>query len=129
MEDIKIKLSAIWISRMLVGFLGDVLRFLQPGMLEEIISGDPGGIQMTNEILLLAAIIMLLPIVMVFLSLTLKDKLNRILNISIAIFLFIFDLTGVATYSYTYSILLILAGMGFNILSICYAWKWNKIKS
>ena len=75
-EDINIKLSALWIARMLTGFLGDVLRFLEPGMMEEILSGEVGGMQMAGNMLLVAAIVMVLPIFMVFLSLTLKYKAN-----------------------------------------------------
>ena len=53
-------------------FLGDVLRFLEPGIMEQIIAGEVEGMQMAHELLLVGAIIMVLPIVMVFLSLTLK---------------------------------------------------------
>ena len=124
MEDIKIIISALWISRMLTGFLGDVLRFLEPGLLEQIIAGETGGMQLTNDLLLVSAIIMVLPIIMVFLTLILKDKLNRILNVVLAIFLFIFDLTGLFTYTFAYSVFLIIVGMVFCVLIIWYAWKW-----
>lgn len=127
MEDVKIKLSALWVARMLTGFLGDVLRFLEPGMLEKIIAGEAGGMQLTNDLLLVSAIIMVLPIIMVFLSLTLKDKINRLVNAILAIFLFVFDLTGLITYTSAYSVFLIVVGLIFCVLIVWYAWKWSPL--
>lgn len=126
MEDVKIKLSALWVARMLIGFLGDVLRFFEPGMMEQIIAGEVAGMQMTHEMLLVGAIIMVFPIAMVFLSLTLKDKTNRGANISLAIFLFGFDIIGLPTYTSAYATFLITVSLGFNALTVRYAWKWSK---
>jgi hypothetical protein len=39
MEDVKIKLSVLWVARMLTGLQGDVIRYMEPGMLEDIING------------------------------------------------------------------------------------------
>jgi len=41
-EDVRIKLSALWVARMLAGFLGDVLRLIEPGMLEQMLAGEVG---------------------------------------------------------------------------------------
>jgi len=126
MEDVKIKLSALWVARMLAGFLGDVLRFLEPGMMAQIIAGETEGMQMTHEMLLVGAIIMVIPIVMFYSSLTLKYKANRWLNIIFATFLFSFDLIGLPTYTSAYATFLIIVGLGFNALTVRYAWKWSK---
>jgi hypothetical protein len=126
LEAIQIKLSALWISRMLVGFLGDVLRFLEPGMMANIIGGDIEGMQLTEGMLFAAAIIMVLPILMVFFSLTMRYKLNRWSNIVLAVSLFGFDLIGLPSYSSAYATVLILIGMAFNALTVWYAWRWQK---
>jgi hypothetical protein len=126
MKDVRITLAALWISRMLVGFLGDVLRFLEPGMLEQILSGEIDGMLMSHEMLLVAAIIMVLPIIMVFLSLKLPYKTNRIANIALAVFLIAFDSVGLPTYTSAYAVFLIAVGLVFNVLTIWYAWKWSK---
>ena len=123
MEDLKIKISALWVARMLTGFLGDVLRFMEPGMLEQIISGETGGMQLTDELLTISAIIMILPIIMVYLSLTLENKLNRLLNILVALFIILFDFVGLFTYNYIYSMLLIFVGLIFCAVIIWHAWK------
>lgn len=123
-KDINIKLSALWIALMLTYLLGDVMR---------IFSGDftPGeieGMQMSQGLLLLMAIIMLIPIVMLFLSLTLKYKVNRWANIVLAILLFGFNLIGLPGYLSIYDQFLIIVGLLFNVLTVWYAWKWPKQK-
>jgi hypothetical protein len=62
---------------------------------------------------------------MVFLSLTLPFKANRWANIILAIFIFGFDLVGLPTYTSAYAIFLIIVGLGFNVLTVWYAWKWS----
>jgi hypothetical protein len=126
MDDVQIKLAALWVCRMLTGFLGDVLRFLEPGMLEKIIAGEADGMQITHELLLVSAIVMVIPIFMVFLSLTLPYKANRWANITSAIFFIGFDLIGLPTYTSAYAVLLIIVGLLFNALTLWYAWKWSK---
>jgi hypothetical protein len=120
-EDVRIKLSALWVALMLTYLLGDVLR---------IFSGDfkPGeieGMQATQALYLGLAILLVLPVVMVFLSLTLKYKANRWANIILAILLFVFNLIGLPTYPSAYDTFLIIVGLVFNALTVWYAWKWR----
>ncbi len=120
MEDVQIKLSALWIALMLTYLLGDVLR---------IFSGDfePGkidGQQATQWMWLLAAIVMLIPIFMLFLSLTMNYPLNRWVNIVAAIFLVIFNIAGLPYPSF-YDNFLIFVGFGFNALIVWHAWTWT----
>jgi hypothetical protein len=129
MDDIRIKLSALWVCRMLAGFLGDVLRFLEPGMLEKIMAGETEGMQITHELLLVSAIIMVIPIFMVLLSLTLPYKANRWANVIFGIFFIGFDLIGLPTYTSAYAVFLIIVGLAFNALTVWYAWKWRKQKA
>jgi len=74
---------------------------------------------------LAAAIVMLIPIVMVFLTLILKFKVNRWANIILAIFLFLFNLVGLPGYASLYDQFLIIVSLVFNVLTVWYAWKWH----
>jgi len=120
MEDVRIKLSAIWVSLMLTYLLGDVLRIFS-GDFE---AGEIGGMEITQAMYLGLAILMVIPIIMVFLSLTLKQRVNRWANIIVAIFFFVFNLIGLPTYPSAYDQFLIVVGLGFNVLTVWYAWKW-----
>jgi len=119
-EAIRIKLSALWATLMLTYLLGDVLRIFSG----DFKAGEIGDMQATQGLYLGMAILMVIPIVMVFLSLTLKYKLNRWANIIFASFFFVFNLIGLPTYPSAYDQFLIIVGLGFNILTVWYAWKW-----
>lgn len=79
--DVKIKLAALWIVLMFSYTYADILGFYAPGNLEELISGEIAGIRMTQGMLLGSAVLMAVPSLMVFLSLVLKAKANRLVNI------------------------------------------------
>jgi hypothetical protein len=120
MEEIRIKLSALWIALMLTYLLGDVLRIFSG----DFKAGEIGGKQITQGMYLGLAILMVIPVVMVFLSLTLPYKANRWANIIVAIFFFVFNLIGLPTYPSAYDKFLIIVGLVFNVLTVWYAWKW-----
>ncbi len=126
MEDVRIKLSALWVARMLTGLQGDVLRFMEPGMMEDLAAGGVEGMAVTEGLLLVAGAVMLIPIFMVFLSLTLPYRACRWANIIAAIFFIGFDGVGLPTYTSAYAVLLIAAGIVFNVLTVWYAWRWRK---
>ncbi|MHA2191543.1 MAG: DUF6326 family protein [Candidatus Kariarchaeaceae archaeon] len=76
MEDVKKKLSVLWVARMLTGIQGDVMRFMEPGMLQDFIDGTT-AMPITEEMLAGMAVLTMLPIFMVYLSLELPYKTNR----------------------------------------------------
>jgi hypothetical protein len=121
LEDVKIILSASWVAVMLTYLLGDVLRIYAG----DFKSGEIGGKRVTQNLLLGIAILMVIPIVMVFLSLTLSYPLNRWSNIIAAIIFLGFNLLGLPTYRSSYDRFLIVVGLGFNALTIWYAWQWQ----
>ena len=79
--NVKIKLSALWVVLMFCYTYADILGFYAPGNLEELMAGEIAGIQMTQGLLLSSAVLMAIPSAMVFLSLTLKARVNRWVNI------------------------------------------------
>jgi hypothetical protein len=127
MEAVKIILSGLWVGVMLSSLMGDVLRFYEPGIIEQIIAGEVDGMQMTHKGLLLSSIFMVIPIIMVFLSLTLQYPVNRWVNIIFSIFVFGFTLIWllVLKTKSAYKIFLGSVGLVFNTLIIWYAYMWK----
>lgn len=68
MEDVRIVLAGLWVALMLTYLLGDVLRIFA-GDYEP---GEIAGQEATQWMWFTAAIVMLIPIVMIVLSLTLS---------------------------------------------------------
>ena len=124
MEVVRIKLSGLWTALMLTYLLGDVLRIFRGDFIAGEM-GEMGGMQISQGLYLGLAVIMVIPVVMVFLSLTLPYKANRWGNIILAIFFFGFNLVGLPTYPSVYDQFLIIVGLGINVLTVWYAWKWS----
>ena len=120
MVDVQIKLSGLWVALMLTYLLGDVLRIFSG----DFKAGEIGGMKMSQGMWLGIAVLMVIPVVMVFLSLTLNYPVNRWANIIVAIFFFVFNLIGLPTYPSMYDKFLIVVGLVFNVLTVWYAWKW-----
>ncbi|MHA2174996.1 MAG: DUF6326 family protein [Candidatus Hodarchaeales archaeon] len=119
MDDVQIILSFLWVALMLSNLWGDVLS---------IIAGDftPGeieGTKMTRGMLLGIAIFMTIPIIMIVLSLTLPYSVNRWANIIVAIAIFGFNLFSLRGYP-SYQKFTMIVGLGFNVLTVWYAWNW-----
>jgi hypothetical protein len=120
MEDVKIILSATWVALMLTYLLGDVLRIYAG----DFKPGEIAGKKITQNLVLGIAILMTIPILMVFLSLTLNYPVNRGANIIVPIVFLGFNLLGLPTYRSAYDRFLIVVGLGLNVLIIVYAWQW-----
>ena len=120
MEEARIILSGLWVALMLTYLLGDVLRIFSG----DFVPGEIMGVQASGGIFLAAAMLMLIPIVMVVLSLILNYPTIRWVTIIAAIVLFLFNLVGLPTYKSAYDIFLIAVGLVFNGVTVWYAWKW-----
>ncbi len=121
MEDVKIILSVLWVALMLTYLLGDVLRMYSG----DFKAGDKiGGREITKGMYLGIAMLMVIPILMVVLSVTLDNPVNRWANIVVAVFFFGFNLIGLPAYPSAYDKFLIAVGLGFNVLTIWYAFNW-----
>jgi hypothetical protein len=120
MDDIQVKLSAVWVALMLTYLLGDVIRIFSG----DFKSGEIGGKPVSQGMWLGIAAVMVIPAVMVVLSLMLNQPVNRWLNIGVAAFFFLFNIIGLPTYPSAFDKFLIIVGLGFNIVTIWQAWNW-----
>jgi len=120
MDEKRIFLAAIWIALMLTYLLGDVLRLFSG----DFKAGEMGGKPASQGLWILAAALMLLPILMILLTLGLPQPANRWVNIGMAAFFFLFNIIGLPTYPSMYDKFLIVVGLGMNALTIWQAWNW-----
>lgn len=78
-------LSTLWIFLLLNLIFRDIHEFLRPGFLHEAMTGTLNGTELTDELFLVAGILLEVPIAMVLLSRVLPIRPNRWANISAAI--------------------------------------------
>lgn len=122
--NIKLVLSALWASVMFLYIYGDYFELYVPGKTEGLLNGQ--NLLNTPYKLLFATIILTLPSLMIFLSLIMKPKWNRILNISIAAFLTLFTLLVGASSLSEWRIFYVMLAFLESILTAIIVWKaWH----
>ena len=125
--NVKLKLAALWISATFCYLYGDYFELYTPGKIDGLLSGD--NVLDSPEILLIAALVMVIPPLMVAASLMLKPKLNRWLNIlfgTIFTMLMLLIAVGSLTPWYSFYVFLALVESVLTALIVWYAFKWPK---
>lgn len=123
--NVKAKLSALWVSIMLLYIYADILSLFRPGQVEKMLEGFMGPFPATQGSLLIASILMIIPAVMVFLSLTLKAKVNRWVNIIFGVLYTLVNISNLIGETWVYYLLFGVVEIVFTLLIISYAWKWD----
>jgi len=85
LRDGKIRgiLSSLWIFFFINHFFMGLHEFANPAFVEQLVGG---GFDVSDSLLLMAAITIELPIIMIVLSRVLPNKINWIVNILVAVF-------------------------------------------
>ena len=128
MKDVRIKISILWVARMLSGLQGDSTRLHDPAALQNLISGS-SAVQVTDELLLAMSLLFVIPILMSFLTLALTYPAVRRVNLVLGIFFAAFDLVFLCLtlflWSFSgYETVWSIAYLVFTALIVLYAWKW-----
>ena len=128
MEDLKIKLSILWLIAAVGGLTQILLEFYEPGMIDQIRSGAKNGVTIGPALLLSFVVLFSAPLVMSFLSITLKDKANRWANIIIGMVYVVFTIFVLGQNLENQSALALSSAMGiaFTALIVWYAYKLPK---
>jgi len=130
--NVKVKLALLWAALMFFYIYNDMFSLYQPGHAADLVEGHLEGVQFTQTLLFGAAALMAFPSIMVLLSLSLKARVNRWVNIVVGVF-HILVLLGTQfvgegeTWIYWrfYELLEAL----FLVLIIWTAWKWPTTES
>jgi Family of unknown function (DUF6326) len=127
--SIRIKISALWTAIMFCYIYGDYFELYVPNKVDSLLNGQ-------NKLdspykLFIATIILIIPALMIFLSLVLKPKLTKWLNIGVGIFFTLFTLlvgiSSISEWNIFYVFLSFLESTLTTIVAIM-AWKWTKVK-
>jgi hypothetical protein len=125
--NIRIKLAFLWTAVTLCYLYGDYFELYIPGKTAGLASGD--NLLNSPMKLLSAAVLLALPPLMILLSIFLKPKINRFLNISFGIF-FTLIMLLIATSSLTawksFYVFLALFESIITTIIVILAWKWPK---
>ncbi len=125
--NVKAKLALLWVALMFFYIYNDLFSLYQPGHVAQLVEGHLEGVQFTQTILFSGAVLMTFPSFMVLLSLTLRARANRLVNIIVGI-LHVLVLLGTQFVgegeTWFYWRLYELLEAVFLALIIWTAWKW-----
>lgn len=130
MEDWKIKVSVLWLFASIAFLAHQIIVLMEPGVIAQLMEGVAEGQQIGPELILFFTILMLVPMLMAFLSLTLKDSMDRWVNIIVgAIFavLWLVSVVDAAQSAYWGGALMTLSAAVASALIVRYAWKSKRI--
>jgi hypothetical protein len=130
--NVKAKLALLWVALMFLYIYNDLFSLLQPGHVAQLVEGHLEGVEFTQTVLFAAAALMALPSFMVLLSLTLKARANRLVNIVAGIFhvlvLIGTQFVGEGETWFYWRLYELLEAL-FLALIIWTAWKWPTTES
>jgi Sec-independent protein secretion pathway component TatC len=92
-NDSGTRLSTLWVVVMFNMVFADILTFIKPGELQALWAGQ-AGVQVTPELLLVFALLIEIPIVMIFASRIMKQGANRWANTVAAVITIAFVVGG-----------------------------------
>jgi hypothetical protein len=134
LENVKIpvqlKLAPLWASLMFVYAYVDILGFYEPGTIEDILAGTVWQFDISQTWAVGALALMVVPALMVFLSVALPARMNRMTNIIVAT-VYVLVAVGNAigeswTYYHGFAAVVEVAVLA---LVIRYSWTWPRAES
>ncbi|KKH14307.1 hypothetical protein DU48_04265 [Methanosarcina mazei] len=116
----------LWLFASIAFLAHQIIVLMEPGVIAQLMEGMAEGQKISPGMILFFAILMLVPMIMAFLSLTLKDSLNRWLNIIVGAVFAVLWFTSVieaAQSAYWGGTLMTLSAAVASALIVWYAWK------
>jgi hypothetical protein len=123
---VRAKLSALWAALVLLYVYADVLSLFRPGQIEEMSEGRMGPTEATQATLLLAATIVVIPALMVFLTLTLKAGVSRWTNLTLGLLYTAVSAGNLIGETWAYYLLFGVLEIAITTLIVWYAWTWRR---
>ena len=121
--ETKAKFSTLWMFYLFNVIFRDIHEFIEPGFIEQVMTGAFNGIQITEPLLLFGGFVVEVPIAMVLLSRFLPYGANRWANIIAALITLAFEINnGTTDLDDTFHMVIEIAALSFIIWS---AWRWR----
>jgi len=127
--SVKLKLAALWASLMFLIIYVDYFALYMPSKIEDILKGRVFVFDISQGFLLAALALVTIPALMIFLSVALPAKVNRITNIILATVNIPFMLFNLAGEAWMHMVFGAVVEVVLLCLIVRYAWKWPRIET
>ena len=129
LEDVRVgvrpRISALWVAILVLFAYGDIFGFFKPGQIEDVVSGEISGIEITDGFLFAVSVYVAIASVMIFLTLVLRPAAARWSNVLLAI-VYIATIVAAAIGESAYYWFLSVVEIAALALVVRYAWTWPR---
>lgn len=125
--NVKIKLSSLWASFMFLYIYVDYFALYMPTKIDNIMKGKVYVFDISQGFIFIALALATIPILMIFLSIVLPAKINRLTNKIVAIILIPYMLFNLVDEAWIHMIFGALLEIVILCLIIRYAEKWPEV--
>jgi Family of unknown function (DUF6326) len=124
--NVRSKISALWASMLFVFAYVDLFSFYRPDFRAKVEAGEVGGFTVNQSFLLGTTAYVVIPSLMVFATLVLPTRINRIANIALGI---VYAVTIIASAVGEWSYYILGSSIEVALLAtvVYYAWTWPKL--
>jgi hypothetical protein len=124
--DLKQKLAALWASFMFLYIYVDYFHLYMPGVIEGMLAGKVFVFEVTQAFLFMVLAAVMIPALMIFLSIALPAKVNRLTNIIVAAIHIPYMLFNLAGEAWMHMYFAAAVEVVLLCIIIRYAWKWPR---
>ena len=122
--NVRVKLAALWTSFMFLYIYVDYFALYMPGKIKDILNGRVFTFDITQGFIFIALFLAIIPMLMIFLSVVLPARVNRLANMIIGILLIPYMLFNLAGEAWPHMILAALVEVVLLALIVRTAIKW-----
>ena len=121
--DTRLKIAALWTATMLIFAYVDIFAFYRPDVRADIDAGKVFVFDIGQPFLFFATLYIIIPAVMIYLTLVMPRRINRIVNMVLAA-LYGFTIVGGAIGEWNYYVLGSLVEAVLLAVVFRHAWTW-----
>lgn len=121
--DTRLKISALWTATLFVFAYVDLFSLYRPDFRADIESGKVSSFDINQTFLFFVTLYIIIPSLMIYLTLVMRPRLNRIVNIVVAA-LYAITIVGSAIGDWNYFILGSVIEALLLAVVVYHAWTW-----
>ncbi len=121
--DTRVKVSALWTAMLFIFAYVDLFSLYRPDVRAEIESGKISAFNINQTFLFSTTLYVIVPSLMIYLTLVMPRRQNRIINIVVAA-LYAITIAGAAIGEWNYFILGAVVECVLLAVAIYHAWTW-----
>ena len=123
--DPRLKIAALWTATMLIFAYVDLFSLYRPDVRSDIDAGKVFAFDINQAFLFFTTLYVIIPALMIYLSLVMRRRVNRVVNM-VAAAIYAITIAGSAVGEWNYFILGSMVEVVLLTLVIRHAWTWRE---